>query len=454
MALTITFRSPISLQRNGVQPTPHLEEMGATGTQIFGGLLTQQDYNAELAAPNIYDVYDKMRLGDGQVKAALTIIKLPLLNTDWYVEPPTDRPQDREIADFIHDGLMEGMTHSFQDHLQQVLLHLDYGVMPFEKVWTVHEGRVYLRKLAPRLPKSVLHWLTDETGGLAGIRQGALTASTFKIVDIPVDKLLVFVHELEGSNWKGVSILRAAYKHHYYKDNLYRLQAIALEKRSLGVDVGTLQGEAITDTRKKDLERALMTLHGHEKQFFTEVEGQTKYRLEGIGRGGVLDPLDAIEHHDLRIVRSMITEFLAMGAGSTGSLAMHKDKSSLFLLSLGGIANRVAETHSKYLIRQWVDYNWSNIKEYPRLRYRRLEARDVAVFAKAVLDLSQAAALTPTPEVEAEARSLLDLPPQPPGSMRDREIDDMDEMPTEEALAAIRSLRRLLKRRREVAAAL
>ena len=392
-------------------PRPPMDEMGATGTQIFGGLLTQQDYNSALIAPTLYDEYDKMR-NDGQVKAALTVIKLPLLNADWSVEPASDAAPDREIAEFIEEDLMNGMTVSWPDVLRQALLMLDYGSIPFEKVWRLGEdGLVHLRKLAPRMPKTVLFWLVDETGGLSGIRQMAPSASQgLKIVEIPVEKLLVFVNDLEGSNYRGVSILRSAYKHHYYKDSLYRVQAIAIEKRAMGVDVGTLQGEARSEEHKAAMERALMGLHAHEKGFMLEVEEQYKYRLETGTGGRMLDPLPAIEHHDLRIVRSMIAEFVAMGAGSTGSLAMHRDKTSYLLLALGGIANYICETVSKHLIRQWVDYNWPGVTAYPRLRYARLEQRDVAVFAEAVQKLTTSGALTADPTLEEESRSLLSLP--------------------------------------------
>lgn len=439
----------VRLQRNGNRPP--LTELGATGTQIFGGILQQQDYNPALNTPQSYDEYDKMR-NDGQVRAALTAIKLPLLNADWFIEPASDSATDREIAERLERNLMAEMTVSWRDYLRQALLHLDYGSMPFEKVWRMEDGLVMLRKLAPRLPRTITQWQVDETGGLMGIQQYTATASGFIQATIPVSKLLLFVNDLEGSNYRGNSILRSAYKHHYYKDALYRVQAIALEKRTLGVDVGTLKGEARTDEHKTDLERALMSLHAHEKQFMVEIDEQVGYRVEGIGRGGVLDPMSAIEHHDVRIVRSILAEFLAMGTGSTGSLAMHKDKSAFFMMALGGIANQLSDTMNAHLIRPWVDYNWS-VTEYPQLRYSRLESRDLQTWADAVLKLSQAAVITADEDIEKEARSLLDLPPRivVPGEEEEVPEEEVtpEEIPTEEAVAAIRTLRKILKRRRE-----
>ncbi|HQU08207.1 MAG: hypothetical protein B7X04_04335 [Parcubacteria group bacterium 21-54-25] len=71
---------------------------------------------------------------------------------------------------------------------------------------------VTLKKLAPRLPKSILMWeLTDQTFGIQQIRQDGVLAQ------IPGSKLLIFVNEREGDNWWGTSILRGAYQHWYHK---------------------------------------------------------------------------------------------------------------------------------------------------------------------------------------------------------------------------------------------
>lgn len=393
------------------QEALRLNEIGASGSQIFGGVLGDADYNTRFQGTRSFDEYDKMR-NDGQVRSVLEAVKLPLLNADWYIEPPSDKPQDREIAERMDRQLREGMSHTWRSFLLQALLHLDYGVMPFEKVWELRDGLIMPRKLAPRLPRTVMEWQVDETGGLKAIKQQTWKASTFASVEIPVGKLLVFVNEFEGSNWRGRSLLRSAYKHWYYKDNLYRVQAIALEKRSLGVDVGTLKGDAINAERKREAERLLMGLHAHEKQFLLEIEDQFTYRMENGQAGGrLLDPLPAIEHHDLRIVRSILAEFLAMGAGSTGSLAMHKDKSAFFMMALGGIANNVTDTTQSHFIRPWVDYNWM-VDEYPQLRHSRLEVRNVVEFAEAVDKMAGVGALTPDESLEGEARALLDVPPR------------------------------------------
>lgn len=409
---------PLTIERratNAVAPVsaspPELGERGATGTQIFGGIVQQQDYNADLQAPQCYDIYDKMRLSDGQVKAGLSVVKLPILRANWEIEAASDSAEDKMIAEIAESDL-ESMSLSFISFLRQALLELDYGCMPFEKCWYIgDDGLVHLRKFAPRLPRTIMRWNTDEHGGFAGVQQGAILASGYKPIDIPAEKLILFVNEQEGSNFRGVSMLRAAYKHWFYKDGHYRIDAIANEKRGVGVDIGTIKPGATNKAAIKDqLERSLMTLHAHDKQYIVEDEENYQYRLEtGGARGGQNAIMATIEHHDLRILRSILAEFLNMGSASTGSLAMHKDKSAFFLMALEALADGIAQTLTTHYLKQWVDYNW-RVTAYPRFKYSRLDTRDFAGIATAVNQLMSVGALTASPATEAELRVLGDLP--------------------------------------------
>lgn len=404
----------ITLSRSDLaaHPTPGpapTGEIGASGTNFFGGLLTQQDYNPDLQAPAIYDVYDKMRKGDGQVKAALLIMKLPILRSTWTVEPASDGPEDRMIAEFLEADLKDGMTISWQTYLRQAMLHLDFGSMPWELVWEMREGKVHLRKLAPRMPRTITNWLVDEHGGLAGIEQNASAANGYKLVTIPVEKLLLFVNDQEGSDFRGTSVLRAAYKHWYLKDGNERIDSIKNERRGIGIDVGTLKGPNVDEDRKRKLESALMTLHAHEKQYFAEVEDQYTYRVEGLGRGAMTDALETAKYHGAQITRSVLAEFLNMGSANTGSLARHVSESELYLMALEAVADNVADTMSSHLLRRWVDYNWT-VQEYPRMKYSRLDTRNTEALAKAVSDLVQVGAITPDLETENELRVALQLP--------------------------------------------
>lgn len=397
------------------RPSPRRGEIGSTGTQVFNDVLTADEYNPDLMGTLRYDVYDKMRKSDGQVRAGLMVVKLPLLRAEWSIKPASDSAEDKRIADFLSEDLFTTMDIPWTRFLRQALTMLDYGSMLFEEVWTLKEGKIHLKKLAPRLPKSIIEWKVTNNGMFGGVKQGAMRGGNWNEVDIPAEKLLLFVNELEGSDYRGVSLLRAAYKHYYYKDGFYRVDAIAKERRAVGVDVGTLYGP-VDEDRRKDLEAAMMTLHAHEKQFFTEIDGEHTYRIEGI-TGAIADCLASIEHHDVRILRSILAEFLSMGERS-GSQAMHRDKTSFFMMALGAIADDLVDVINNDLIIPWVDWNFSGVTKYPKLQHSRLETRDTQAIASAIARLVNVGAMVADEDTENRVREMLDLPKLPPGTPR------------------------------------
>lgn len=400
------------------KPIGRRGEIGSPGTQIFGGELTQLDHATALSGNERYAVYDKMRKGDGQVKAGLAAVKLPLLRAGWKIERPDDSAQSREIEEYLTEHLFGGHTDvPWGKLLYKILLMLDYGSIPFEIVWEILDGKVHLRRLASRMPSSVNRWFVDDHGDFDGIEQVAYRGNRIENVKIPGSRMVLFINDEEGSDFRGVSLLRAAYKHWYFKDGFYRIDAIAKEKRAIGVDVMKLMG-AVDEDRRKDAEAALMTLHAHEKQFMTEIEGETEYRIEGI-TGGVADALASIEHHDVRILRSILAEFIAMGERTArGSEAMHRDKTSFFIMALEAIGQEVLDPFNEDIIKPWVRWNWAGVKELPKLVHSRLEKRDMQAVAGAIARLVNVGAITADEPTEQRLREYLDLPLLEEGSPR------------------------------------
>ncbi len=142
-------------------------ELGATGTSIFGGVISDADYLPELTGTEAITTYNKMRKSDGVVKAALLACSLPIRAINWYVKPASDERLDKEIADFIEYNLFEAMSITWDDFLRQALLMLPFGHITFEKVFTNLEFNkkqiIGWKKFAPRLPQTIYKW-TDGVG--------------------------------------------------------------------------------------------------------------------------------------------------------------------------------------------------------------------------------------------------------------------------------------------------
>ncbi len=158
---------------------PPMGEVGAPGTEvhIVGGnlVVTEQDYNPEMRGKAFFEQIDRMRLSDPQVKATMSILKLPIQAADWKMEPASDASTDRAIADWIGDRLFNKMSRTWNFTLRHGLLSLDFGSMPMETVWDIADDPIenrpmyYLKKLGPRFPKTVLYWVVDDVGELQKI---------------------------------------------------------------------------------------------------------------------------------------------------------------------------------------------------------------------------------------------------------------------------------------------
>ena len=127
------FKSPV---QSGV-------EIGVTGTTIFGGFISDEDYVSELTGSEAIITYDRMRKSDGVVKAALLACQLPIRAANWYIEPASEDEKDKEVADFVSENLFNQMSITWDDFLRQALLMLPFGFYVFEKVFASmdYEGK-------------------------------------------------------------------------------------------------------------------------------------------------------------------------------------------------------------------------------------------------------------------------------------------------------------------------
>jgi len=386
-------------------------EVGDTGTTMYNGMITGEEYNYELAGKSKYTIYDKMRKGDATVAASLKVIKLPLRAANWFVKPAGEDELQKEQAEFIEYNLKEAMTNTWDDFLRETLLMLDYGVFVFEKVFTNinYKGKNYIgwRKFASRHPRTIQTWKMKD-GKTDGITQNTQNNG---LVEIPIEKLLIFTNEKEGDNWEGISILRAAYKSWFFKDTFEQIDAMAFERQGLGVPYCKLPvGYQPQD--KADAIEIVKNMRANEK---AHVVFPNSYEIGflDMGAGKVRDPKSSIEYHNRQIVLNVLAQFLMLGSGgSTGSYALSEDQSDFFYDSLQAVAKTIKDIVNKYAIQQLVDINWPGTKEYPTLEVDEIGAVDKVAFANSINSLVGARVLTPDEDLEKYVRTELDLPEQ------------------------------------------
>lgn len=381
--------------------------------------------------------YYDMKRADGTVRGALRLLKTPVMAARWFIEAASDSTIDENIAKFVEDNLMNKLNVPWSRIIEDALLMCEYGYMPFEKVYDNVDGKTVLTKLAPRHPMDINEWLWDENGGPEGFimehampqlinrpysqpfptsgYNGAFGQLNGNLnqdpVFIPMSKLVVFVLEQEAGDLRGISILRSAYKHYYYKDTLYKIDSIQKERHGIGVPIIKLPpGFSVTDRKlAEDLgrnlrtnERAHIVVPSNWEVMFAKLEGQP------------VDCMRSIEHHDMKIKSNILAPFM-------DESNVNPDSLDVYYKATRYIASTVCDTFNHYVIPQLVDFNFSR-GGYPKLRVRRIgEEEALRTISFAVRNFVGAGIIRPDDNLEKFIRGELDLPPVDEDTVRVQE---------------------------------
>jgi hypothetical protein len=407
-----------------------MRELGASGVTVYGGVVAE-DYNPKLRGRKAIEVYDEMRRSEGAVRQILRVVKVPLLAAQWYVQPASDSPRDVEMAEFIEWNL-HNMSRTFTQVLWETLLCMDFGYYIFEKVydldtWTPsREGARKRRvtkwkKMGPRHPNRLVEWLWDVNGGVAGIKHNRGIDPRYQEVIIPIEKLLICTLDEEAGNPEGISILRSAYKHWFFKSNLEKVDGIQKERHGIGVPVVKLpigytkEDKTLANQLGESLrtnERAHVVLPPGWDLSFAEIKTQPA------------DALASATYHGMMIAKNVLAQFLELGLSEAGSRSVGSTLQDIFTKSLRYMADLVRGYWNQYCIPQLISYNYSDVTKFPELRVRRIgEEADWRAFSVAVRNLVEVGLITPTPELEEWLADQMDFP-QPTQDALDRTIED------------------------------
>ena len=385
-------------------------EIGASGTTNFQGIIDTDEYVTVLEGTQLYTTIDKMRWSDASVQAALLMCELPIRSAEWDIVAASDTPEDEEIADFVKENLFNGLVIPWEDTLRQILLMHPYGCMVFEVVYELkQDGKIGWRKWAPRLPKTIQRWYVNKNGELTGVQQRAYKDNNFIEVDILSEKLMVFVNRREGDNYLGTSLLRQAYKHWFFRDKYYKIDAVAQERLGIGIPVITLP-VGYSDDDYNDAENVGKNLRGNEKSYVVKKTGW-EVEMMDMKNNTLRSPMDMLEHHTREILKSVLAQFIDLGSTSKGSFALSQDQSQIFLSSLDASA-KIIEDVINDEIKKLVDYNWT-VEDYPKLTHSDLGIKNVQELSNAIQSLTMAGAITPDVGMEEYLRRVLKLPDIP-----------------------------------------
>lgn len=390
------------------------------------------DQVVDLTWPTAVRVYDRMQASDSKVASSIRAMFLPILGAQWRVNPRLAR--DEVVERFADDiGLPIANEEdrplartrdrfSWSFHLRQALLSRIYGFMPFEMVFRPPdaEGFFRLRKLAPRMP----HTLTArglriaQDGGLEGIeqqpapRRPGQSANGRGPVFIPVDNLVMYVHERVGYDWWGQSILRSVYRDWLLKDTYHRIAAIGIDRHGAGVPIYTdappdeqdpaaAKAEAVAGQKLAEGYRVGENAGGR-------IPHGASFELKGV-EGELPDILAYVRYHDEQIAANTLEMFSSLPSAPNGSRALGTALIDFFTLALNGHAADLADVTTNHVAEDWVDFNYGPEEPAPAVECATIGA-DQKLTAEALGRLIQYGAIKPDATLRRYLRRYYRLP--------------------------------------------
>lgn len=355
---------------------------GISRVQPFVDFVQEQETVWELTWPTSVYYFNRMR-NDSQVDSLYLASTLPIRRYRWMLDPngcPTD------MVDKLSEDLgipVKGSTAQrrkrrqnrvdWEKFMREAFLALIYGHMYFELVGEIDDSGMWrLRKLAPRMPHTISQIRVAQDGGLVSIVQTFNENS-----EIPVDRLVGFIHEQEGANWVGRSMLRSCYQNWLLKDRELRVDAIRHERNGMGVPIVELPERATG--RMRDQANALAQNYKTGEASGGALPNGMKLRLVGV-EGQVSDVLASIKYHDEAMARKFLAMFVQLGVTKSGSRALGESFIEFFDKSQETIANWFTDTVNFHVIEDWVNWNYGDIPDTtPLLVYEKDSQPDLSI---------------------------------------------------------------------------
>lgn len=418
-----------------------MKELGGTGLRVWAGRV-ENDYLPELTGDQGRKVYRQMATNDATVGGVLHAIELMIQAVDWRVEPASDDGAAAQDADFV-ESLLGDMSHSWEDFLSEVLTFLVFGWSYFEIVTKRRigpdqraperhsrftDGRIGVRRLAPRSQMSLLRWEMPDGSEIAGMTQLLPTGAAE--ITMPIERCLLFRTKSEMNSPEGRSILRRAYRAWYKLRHIEDYEAVGIERELAGLPVVKVPASLLSseDTNDKVALEAYKAMARDLRKNdqagivipsdpWMDSEGKPssmpRVSLELLTTGGqrAIDTSDVVRRYQQDIARSMLADFMMLGSGDKGSFALSKNKTDLFLRGVEAILDQITGTLNRHLIPRLWAWNGLSYDTMPELTRGTVTPEDLQGLGDFLRSLAGAGAdLFPDEGLENDLRGKAGLP--------------------------------------------
>ena len=429
---------------NAASTTLAMTELGVAGGSAEYSNTRTDEFAIQLRGDRGVKKYREMKDNDPTIGSVLHAMDMVLRGVPWRVEPSDGHdPAAVDEALFV-ETVFGDMSHTFEDFISDALSFLPFGFSFHETVFKRRggyskdptqnskytDGRIGLRKLAPRPQWTLDRFTMDKDGGIQAFIQNTTRGN----VTIPMDKGLLFRTTSANNNPRGRSVLRNSFVPYFYLSHVQQMEAIAIERELNGLPLGRMPSEylgadatpaqaAIKNRMVEILRDTKLNTQGYvllPSDFYRDAEGKpTQHRLidfELISAKGTraIDTGAVATRYKQDIARTVLADFILLGQSSAGSFALSKSKTQLFLQALEGYLNGLAAVLNRFLLPRLWRLNGLAPALMPTMVPGKVAPEDIAELAEFISKLAGAGArLFPDDALENDLRGAAGLPELP-----------------------------------------
>lgn len=398
-------------------------------------------------------------MGDNDSIAGAVLFALDMLirQVNWDVQSPTgdesaQLPPVYEEATRFVDSCLKDLQRPFKDIISEMLSFLQFGWYAGEKVFKQRrgmqppakvsrdqagqiviepsdlpssrfdDGKLGWHKIAGRAQDTLYGWIFDPHGEVLGLIQQA--PPDWKLVTIPITKLVHLRTTARGNNPEGQSVFRRGYRSWYFKKTLEELMAIGVERDLAGLAVLRVPKELLRPksdltapelSLREGLERMLRNVRRGAQEGVMlpserDAEGGYEYDFALLGQGGrrQFNLKELLEYFDQRIALMALADVILLGHEKVGSFALASSKTEMLSTAIGAWLDMIADEFNRKHIPELLELNGFPVDFTPQLVHSDVESLDLGVLGEYVSKLaSSGMTLFPTPDGELE-RALLE----------------------------------------------
>lgn len=401
--------------------------VGVSGVVEVGGLLVSSDYDQAWKGVKRDSTIQQM-LNDPLIGAVLMGVEMLVRRVDWRVDAADESAEAEAAAAFVRDCLDDMAGNWPGDTLAKILTYLGWGWSCLELVYKrragpdgtppsrFSDGKVGWHRWALRPQITRYGWRFDGDDPTVLIQQDP---ATFRRIDVPLAKCLLFRYASRDNSPEGFSPMRVAFDAWYNKRKLQKVALIGIERDLAGLPVGRVPAKEIAAnsavyqamqtivTNIRNDAQAGLVLAGDRDDtgnFYQDVS------LLATGGQRAFDPVPYIKHFANEVVTVFLANVMRTGQDATGSYALADVQGGLFQQAIGAHLDTIAQTINEQAVAPLCRLNGIAPELVPTLGHGDIESADLQRLGAYVVALGQAGLIEDTPELRSFLHEVAGLP--------------------------------------------